>query len=229
MERNRGPVKQRRHYDSTRRHEQAGQTRQAILAVARRRFLDDGFTATTVAAIASEAGVSVDTIYKTFRGKPGLVRAICDQGLAGDGPVPAEARSDALQTTEPDPYTIMAGIGTLASEVAPRVAPILLLIRDAAVADPDMAALKVDLDDQRLERMTHNARNLAAAGHLRAGLSVEEAGEIMWTYSSPELYELLIIGRGWSPRRLGTFIAAALTAALLPPATQTPPTRGRRG
>jgi AcrR family transcriptional regulator len=227
MERNRGPVKPRRQYDSSRRHQQARQTREAILAVARRRFLDDGFTGTTIAAIASEVGVSVDTIYKTFRGKPGLVRAICEHGLAGEGPVPAESRSDALQTTEPDPYMIMRGIGRLASEVAPRVAPILLLIRDAAVTDPDMAALKVELDDQRLERMTHNARNLAGAGHLRAGISVEEAGEIMWTYSSPELYELLITTRGWSPQRLGTFIADALTAALLPPAAPTPPTGHR--
>ena len=216
MERKAAPVKQRRSYDSPRRQEQARQTRQAILDVARRLFLDVGFTSTTIAAIASEVGVSVDTIYKAFGGKPGLVRAICEQGLAGEGPVHAEIRSDALQTTEPDPRVIMRGIGKLAAEVAPRVAPIMLLVRDAALTDPDMAALKSDFDDQRLERMIHNARNLSDAGHLREGLSVEEAGEIMWTYSSEELYELLVIKRGWSAERFGGFIAAALTAALLP-------------
>jgi AcrR family transcriptional regulator len=216
MERKAVPVKQRRSYDSPRRQEQARQTRQAILDVARRRFLDVGFTSTTIAAIASEVGVSVDTIYKTFGGKPGLVKAICEQALAGEGPVHAEIRSDALQVTEPDPRVIMRGIGKLAAEVAPRVAPIILLVRDAALTDPDMAALKSDFDDQRLERMTHNAHNLSDAGHLREGLSVEEAGEIMWTYSSEELYELLVIKRGWSVDRFGGFIAATLTAALLP-------------
>jgi AcrR family transcriptional regulator len=216
MERIYRPVKRRRRYDSTRRQEQARQTREAILEVARRRFLDDGFAATTVAAIAAEVEVSVDTIYKTFGGKPGLVRAICEMGLAGEGPVHAEARSDALQTTEPDPHRIMRGIGKLAAEVAPRVAPIMLLVRDAAVTDPEMAALKAELDEQRLERMAHNARNLAEAGHLRDGLTVEHAGEIMWTYSSPELYELLVITRGWRIERLGSFIADALTAVLLP-------------
>jgi AcrR family transcriptional regulator len=226
MERNMDPVKRRRRYDSTRRQERARQTRDAILDVARRRFLDDGFTATTIAAIASEAEVSVDTIYKTFGGKPGLVSAICEKGLAGEGPEHAEDRSDALQTREPDPRKIMRGIGKLAAEVAPRVAPIMLLVRDAAVSDPEMAALKAELDDQRLERMTQNARRLADAGHLRAGLAVETAGEIMWTYSSPELYELLVIRRGWQIERLGQFIANALTAALLP--SKAPPRRTTR-
>ncbi len=160
--------------------------------------------------------MSVDTIYKTFGGKPGLVRAIHEEGLAGSGPVHAEARSDALQTSDADPREIMRGIGELAAEVAPRAAPIMLLIRDAAATDPDMAALKRDLDDERLARMTHNARNFAAGGHLRSGLSVEEAGEIMWTYSAPELYELLVIRRGWGADRFGAFIADSLAAALLP-------------
>ncbi len=217
MERKGGRVKERRRYDSARRQEQARQTREAILDVARRRFLDDGFTATTVAAIAGEVGVSVDTIYKSFGGKPGLVRAICEKGLAGEGPVHAEDRSDVLQTTEPDPLVIMRGIGDLVAEVAPRVAPIMLLVRDAAAADPDMAALKAELDDQRLQRMTHNARNLARAGHLRDGLTVKHAGEIMWTYSSEELYELLVVRRGWSIERFASFVADALAAALLTP------------
>src|SRR4249919_1951541 len=127
MERNSGPVKKPRRYNSTRRQEQARLTREAILDAARRRFLDDGFTATTIAAIATDAGVSVDTVYKTFGGKPGLVRAIHEDGLAGSGPVHAEARSDALQTSHDDPREIMRGIGDLAAEVAPRAAPIMLL------------------------------------------------------------------------------------------------------
>lgn len=217
MERNDPPVKRRRSYDSTRRREQARHTRKVVLDVARRFFLRDGFAGTTVAAIAREAAVSPDTIYKTFGGKPGLVRAIYEASLAGAGPVHAETRSDELQTTEGDPLVIMRGIGKLAAEVAPRAAPVVLLIRDAARADPDMAALKADLDRQRLERMTHNARNLAAAGHLRPDLTVEEAGEIGWTYSAPELYELLILTLGWPLERFAGFIADALAAHLLSP------------
>jgi AcrR family transcriptional regulator len=207
----------KRPYDSTWRQAQARQTREALLDAARSRFLTEGFAATTVAVIASDVGVSVDTIYKSFGGKPGLLRAICSHALAGEGPVPAEARSDALHGSETDPRAIIRGWGALASEVAPRVVPILLLIRDAAIADPEMAELQADIDRQRLERMTHNARKLADAGHLRRGLTVEHAGEIMWTYSSPQLYELLVMIRSWPLQRFTTFITDAMIAALIPP------------
>lgn len=221
MERKRVPVKGKRPYDSARRREQARQTRDEILRVARRRFLDDGFAPTTVAAIAADAGVSVDTVYKAFGGKPGLVRAICEQALAGEGPVPAETRSNAMQASEGDPRVIIRGWGALTTEVAPRVAPILLLIRDAAAADPEMASLQAELDAQRLDRMTRNARNLAEASHLREDITVERAGEIMWTYSSPQLYEMLVLRREWSLEAYGTFLADAMIAALLPPGIDT--------
>ena len=98
-------------------------------SAAQRLFLRDGFAATTIAAIAAEAQVSAETIYKAFGGKPGLVRAICDAALAGEGPVPAETRSDQLQLHEPDPRKIIRGWGELTAEVAPRIAPIMLLVR----------------------------------------------------------------------------------------------------
>jgi AcrR family transcriptional regulator len=218
------PVKPRRRYDSARRAEQARQTRNAIIETARRLFLRDGYAGTTIAAIAAAAQVSVETIYKAFGGKPGLVRAICDAALAGAGPIPAETRSDQLQLHEPDPRRIVRGWGELTVEVAPRIAPIMLLVRSAAAADPEMAGLLAEVEAARLSRMTGNARNLAAAGHLRPDVTVEQAGEVMWTYSSPELYELLVIKRGWPLGRYGAFIAEAMIAALLlsdpPPARQ---------
>jgi AcrR family transcriptional regulator len=216
------PVKSKRAYDSVRRREQARRTRKAILESAQRLFLADGFAPTTIAAIARDAQVSVDTVYKAFGGKPGLVRAICQRALAGEQPVPAEARSDALQAGEQDPRAIIYGWGALTTEIAPRVAPILLLVRTAAAGDPEMANLRSELNAQRLERMTRNARNLAAGHRLRDGLAPESAAEIMWTYSSPELYELLVLDRGWPLERYGAFIADAMIAHLLPDKTASP-------
>jgi AcrR family transcriptional regulator len=210
-------VNRKRRYDSGRRAEQARQTRALIVEAAKRLFLRDGFAATTIAAIAAEARVSVETIYKAFGSKAGLVRAICDAALAGEGPVPAETRSDLMQVHEPDPRKIIKGWGKLTVEVAPRVSPILLLVRAAASADPEMADLAAEIDAARLTRMTRNAHNLAAARHLRDDVTVEQAGEVMWTYSSPELYELLVLRLDWPLERYGAFIADAMIAALLPP------------
>ena len=215
-------VKPRRRYDSPRRAEQARQTRAAVTSAAQRLFLRDGFAATTIAAIAAEAGVSAETIYKAFSGKPGLVRAICEQALAGEGPIPAETRSDHLQASEPDPRKIIRGWGRLSAEIAPLVSPILLLLRAAALTDPQMASLRGEIEASRLTRMIRNARTLAEGGHLRAGMTTEHAGEIMWTYSSPELYELLVVSRRWPPQEYGIFIADAMIAALLPPPAPQP-------
>jgi AcrR family transcriptional regulator len=209
-------VNTRRRYDSSGRRERARQTRDQITDSARELFLADGYADTTVAAIATAAHVSVETIYKSFGGKPGLVRAIMEKSLAGEGPVPAEQRSDRIRDTEPDPRRILSAWGAFSAELAPRAAPIYLLARDAAAGDPDVAALLDEINAARLKRMTVNARGLARAGHLRPGITVEQAADIAWAYSSPELYELLVIRRGWPAERYGQFITAAMIAALLP-------------
>ena len=110
-------------------------TRAAVLDAALVRFLREGYVVTTIESIALDASVSDATIYKTFGGKPGLVRALCERALAGEGSLPAEQRSDALQESEADPRAVIDGWGRLTAEVAPRIAPILLLLRDAANAD----------------------------------------------------------------------------------------------
>jgi AcrR family transcriptional regulator len=216
MEQKSGTVNARRRYDTSGRRERARQTRDQIVDVAASLFLTNGYAATTVAAVAAAARVSVETIYKGFGGKPGLVRAIVGRGLAGEGPVPAEQRSDHIRDSEPDPHQILTAWGTFTTEISPRVAPILTLARDAATSDPEIAALLDEISAARLERMTLNARGLSDASHLRPGITVEQAADIMWTYSSPELYDLLVIRRGWPAERYGQFIGQALITALLP-------------
>ena len=73
--------------------------------------------------------------------------------------------------------------------------------------------------------MTRNARHLADARHLRDGISIGHAADALWAYSSPELWEMLVLGRGWPAERYSAFITNAMTAALLPPG---PPTRQAR-
>jgi AcrR family transcriptional regulator len=154
----------RRPYDSRGRRAQARRNQEAVLDAAEARFRASGYGATTVAAIASEAGVSVETIYKAFGGKAGLVRALYDRALRGRGRVSAYERSDAMRARETDPRTIMRSWGELTSEVAAHMTPIRLLIRAAAVTDPEIATLLDASDDERLQRMRHHARFLAERG-----------------------------------------------------------------
>ncbi len=215
MRRTETVVKEKRPYDGRRRREQARHTRDRVLEAAQRRFLSDGYAATPIAAIAADAGVSADTIYKAFGGKPGLVRAIRAKALEGEGPVRAEDRSDVVQARETDGRKIIEAWGALTAEVAPRVAPILLLMRAAAATEPECEALLAELDQDRGRRMSANARRLRDGGHLRAGITLAQATDVLWTYSAPELYELLVLRRGWSPGRYGKFVADAMISALL--------------
>ncbi|MEO7943604.1 MAG: helix-turn-helix domain-containing protein [Marmoricola sp.] len=208
-------VKTKRRYDASRRRAQAARTQTAILDVARRQFLEHGYAATTVAHVAAEAGTSVETVYKAFGGKSGLVRALWERGLDGRGAVPAPERSDLMSSTQTDPVGVLRGWGAFTTELAPEVAPVMLLVRGAAATDPDMAALLAEAEGQRRTRMRHNARLLQQRGWLRPGIGLAQATDILWTYSSAELYELLVLKSGWPVKRYGEFIGNALIAALL--------------
>src|SRR3954464_2884275 len=172
-------VKRTRRYDTARRQAAAQQRRDTIVETARRLFIRDGFSRTTVAAIAAEAGVSEETVYKGFGNKVALVRAIRENALAGTGATHAERRSDRMQSTQKDAREIIRGWSVLATEVAPRVAPVLLLVRDAAASDPELAKLQDEMDAARLTRMTQNARTLLNGGHLRKGITIDAAADLL--------------------------------------------------
>lgn len=207
------PVKVRQ-YDASRRRVKAGQRRRVVLDAAQELFFRQGYSATTIASIAEAAGVSPETIYKGFGGKAGLVRELRARALLGAGPVAAEDRSNRLRDLS-DPRAVVRGWAELAGEVAPRVAPILGLVREAALLDPTMRELADDLDADRLRRMRANARFLADAAHLRPGVSFAQATDVLFAVSSPEMYDLLVTRRGWSTRRYTNFVATTVGNALL--------------
>ena len=209
-------VKSRRRYDSERRRQEAMRTRASMVDAAEQLFLGRGYARTTIASIAKAAHVSVETVYKAFSGKAGLVRAIWDRGLAGSGPIPAWQRSDDMSSVEPDPRKVIWNWGVLSTEVAPRAVPILLLVRTAAATDPEMAALLEETNQARLARMAHNARQLLGRGELREGVTIEQARDVMFAYSSPELYEILVLRQRWSLEQYGRFVGEGMIAALLP-------------
>jgi len=206
--------KGQRAYDASGRQARALRQREATLDWARELFLERGYVVTTVEAIASAAGISAATVYKTYGGKAGLVRELCERALVGAGPTPAHERSDALRANS-DPRAVIEGWGKLLAEVSPRFSPLRLLLRTAAAADHEAEVLYDELDRDRLARMAENASFLADGGHLRTGVTVEVARDVLWFCSSAELYELLVVHRGWSADQLGRFAADTMVAALL--------------
>jgi AcrR family transcriptional regulator len=154
-------------------------------------------------------------VYKAFRNKPGLVRALWDQALEGVGPSPAQTRSDAVLERADDPREIIRSWALLSAEVGALAAPVLALVRTAAGLDPEAAELHREIEQGRARRMLHNARLLRRAGHLRPELSVTQAAQVMLAFTG-WLYEPLRIDSGWSEREFVDLMERTLAAALLP-------------
>jgi hypothetical protein len=212
MERKPSNVKTKRTYDSSRRRAQARRNREAVLDAATRRFFNEGYAMTTIAA--SQATPTCPSRPSTRRSaeRPGSC-AIYDRGLEGAGRSPRTTGQTRCASTSPM-RKIIANWGVLSMEVAPGSRPSTCW--RAAAGDPEMATLLDDMDEDRRQRMSLNARFLRDAGHLRRDVTLEHAADILWTYSSPELYELLVLRRGWSVKKWSQFIVQAMTDALLP-------------
>jgi AcrR family transcriptional regulator len=206
----------RRTYDSPRRRGQALATRRAILDAARGLFVDAGYVATTIDAVAARAGVSSETVYATFGNKRSLLSHSVDVSIAGDAaPVPILERSwvrEMREETDPQRrLRILARNGRLILE---RTAPIYEVLRGAASADPQIASLLERNKAQRFAGQRELLRVLAEGFPLRDGLAVKTAVDILFAIGSPETYRLLRVDRGWSADRFEDWYADALTRLL---------------
>jgi AcrR family transcriptional regulator len=217
------PARVKRRYDATGRREQARQNRRRIIAAAVSLFAARGYAGTSLAEIASAAGVAVQTVYAAFGTKVNLLKHAIDVSLAGDdAPVPMIDRDAVRQMmADPDPYQVLARYAAQVRVVAERAAGVMLAAWAAAPGDPAVAALMADLDAQRLRGMTALAASIAAkarqAGCLADGITEEDIRDALWAFNSPQLISLLLRDRGWSPDQFQTWLARSWTRLLLDP------------
>ena len=103
----------------------------AVDSAAAKHFLADGYGATTIAAIAADVGVSVEAIYKAFKNKPGLLKAVFDVAIAGDDePVPLMDREFVgAINVQPDPSEKLRMYARHLARAMARTARIQLLVR----------------------------------------------------------------------------------------------------
>jgi AcrR family transcriptional regulator len=216
-----------RGYRSALRTGQAALTRGAILDAARDLFLTRGYAATTIAAVAAEAGVAVDTVYATVGPKPVLFRLLLETAISGtDQAVPAEERDYVRQIREAVGARAKINIYAAAVRgVAERLAPLHVVLRDAAAQVPELAEMRDEIDSRRAANMRLFADDLAATGDLRPDLDVGEVADVVWSTNSPEFYCLLIADRGWAPERFEAWLADTWGRLFLasPAAPPTPP------
>ncbi len=210
------PVKTRR-YHSPRRRAAAQRTRRAILDAAARLFVERGYPATTMAAIAEAAGVALDTVYAAVGPKPVLFRLLVETAISGaDEPVPALERDYVREIrAEAHPGRKLELYARAVRRIQGRLAPLFRVLQSAAPAHPELAALWAEIGERRARNMRLLAEELAQAGALREGISIDEAADVIWATNSSEFYTLLVHQRDWDADRFEHWLATTWTRLLL--------------
>lgn len=214
----------KRRYDASKRREAAARTRQAILDAALELFTVRGYTATPMTAIAERAGVALDTVYAAAGRKPELARLLIETAISGTTQaIPAEER-DYVQAIRAaaDAETKIAIYASAMRAIAGRLAPVLSIIQQAASAEPELAVHWRQIAERRAANMRRFVTDLAAFAALR--VDPGEAADIVWATNAPELYQLLVGQRGWSPERYEQFLADTWRRLLLAGLAGTPAT-----
>lgn len=213
----RAPGRKRR-YDASGRQAAAGKTRRAILAAARELFLAQGYAGASMPAVAAAAGVALDTVYAAVGTKPVLFRELVEGAISGqDHAVPAEERDYVKAIhAEPDPRRKIALYAHAVRAIAPRLAPLFAVLKEAARAEPELAALWEEIAERRARNMRLFVGELATAGGLRPGVGIDEAADLVWATNAPEFYLLLVEERGWHPDRFEHWLVELWCRALLP-------------
>ena len=220
-------VKGTRRYDSPRRREQADATRRLVLETAQQLFERDGYVATTIAAIAREAGVSQKTVYLAFESKSGLLRALWHLLLRGDAASTPMSQRPFYQEllAEPDAERQLAILARNSRQVKERSGRLLSVIRSAAHTDAESAALWARIQSEFYEMQPPIIESLRRKKALRPGIDPKHAADLLWTLNHPEVWLLLVHERGWSPPEWEAWFARAAGSELLAPTARARPGR----
>lgn len=203
----------------TRRAEQAEATRRRVLDAAVRLFVDRGYHATTIDAIAGAADVSVETIYKRFGSKAGMLKAAREAAVA-DAPepaaffeFPAAPLEEALRAVT-DQRVQLRTMAEFSARRLERLAPFHSMLRSAGTGDPELGDFIAADHAARRERQRDNIRTVAANGKLR--LPVDEAADTYSTLASPDVFLLMTDQLGWTAEHYRTWLVATVARLLLP-------------
>lgn len=206
----------RRAYTSERRQQAARRNRDAVLAAYRALVFRDGYQATTIRAVAERAGVSPETVYKTFGGKPGLVKALWDVTLVGDGEPVAMAERPQLQEVwaTRDPRTKFQLYAAFVRGVHERLAALFALLNQAG---PEVRQVLAVSEQERMTGVTAFIAHLLDTSILPTGTDAAHLADSCWALTGPHLFTQLTTDRGWDADAYQNWLASMLTSALLSP------------
>lgn len=199
----------RRAYRSPRRAQQAAETRALVVATAARLFGERGWAATGMRDVARAAGISVETVYASFRSKGDLLLAAIDLAVVGDAaPVPLDQRPEFAALGSGTRQQRARATARLVTGINQRTAGVVLALREAAASDAVLAR-------QVREREQRRRTNVEQGAALVAGRAVTaEEVDGLWAVLAVEVYQLLTGLRGWTPQQYENWLAGVIDRLL---------------
>ena len=191
-------------------------------------FLDRGYVASTIEAIAERADVSPETIYSTFGSKRSLLSELVDVTIAGNQDPTPVLEQDWVRRirAEPDVRRRLRLLATQGRAILQRRWAVDEVVRGAAAADQEIATLYDRGRAQRYAGQRELLRIVVGDARLRDGRTLDEAADVLYAIGSPDTYRSLVVDRGWSDARFEGWYTATLESLLLEPIA-TPPRRSR--
>jgi AcrR family transcriptional regulator len=193
------PVEPRRRYRSPRRDQQRLATRAAVRDAARELFVQRGYVATSVAAVADAADVAPETVYATFGSKARLLAAVARETTTGadEGEGVLDADWFDRLRAETDPRRRLDLMTEATRPILARAEPVATVVRAAAASDSEIAELWAAMEAERLADVQALVALIAEVGPLP--VPVDRAVDLVWALSrSTDLYRALTAERGWS-------------------------------
>jgi AcrR family transcriptional regulator len=206
----------KRRYDNSRRQAQVRDTRLKVIDAAKRLFIEHGYPATTIEAIAEAADTPLPTLYRLFGSKRALLAAVLDASFGGDDrPIAFGDRPAARAAlAEPDPATMVHSFARIVRELMDRSSAIQHVLATAAQVDAEAAELLAEIRRQRYTGQARIVTALEARGALDPDLDTAEAADIVYAVMSPDVHRILTTERGWPADRYERWIARSLGALL---------------
>ncbi len=210
------------------RAEQTLATRRRMVAAGYRLFCSNGYLGTTMTAVATEAGVAVQTLYYTFHTKAELLGEALGAAVIGFDdwlkPPREPAAIDDLSRllpwwaefeSTPDAATALRVFVRRGVEVLERAGPLVTALH-GSTGDPDAAAVVALGEQRRVDTYRAAVETIGRKdGGLRRSVKVSDATDIVVALFSADVYHSLTSGRGWSRSRCERFFLEVLTSQLL--------------
>jgi AcrR family transcriptional regulator len=189
----------------------AEETRQSIIRAARQVFAENGYAKARVEEIAKSAGVAAITVYTSVRGKRGLAQLLFDIWVGS----PIRAAGAEQIAASSDPVEILDITARVMRRMREEYADIIYTMHDAAPHDSAVAEGLQKATERYQGSCRWVAERIKETGGLRDGLSVDEAGEVLWFYFGYWSWYTLHNENGWSYERSEAWLLAAVRSAIL--------------